>query len=107
LENKRRIDLKRASLERQYDLKKEFKKQAHEIKRIPELNEAVIERIMSEKTQALKEKKRKIAELERIRKEEEEELAYFKAAGMLPKDVLKKSKKIKLAVTTTIPPSSR
>ena len=47
-ENKRRIHLKRASQDHLYDLKKEFKKQAVEIKQIQELNEAVIARIKIE-----------------------------------------------------------
>ena len=61
----------------------------------------MIERIRKEKMQEVKEKKRKISELERIRKEEEEEFAYLKAAGMLPKDGAKKSRNFKLAVSTT------
>ena len=62
-----------------------------------ELFEVCILRIKQEKRRELREKKRLMIEEEKNRIEEQAELEYLKAAGMLPNKVKKKNK-LKLSV---------
>ena len=82
-ENRNRLRVETSANKRRIDLKNEFKRQAVEIKDHAELREAVIKRIQDEQLHERRERKRIAAEQARIAKEEAEEMAYLKAAGML------------------------
>lgn len=100
--NRTRMNQSQADLKRRYDLRNEFKKQAYEINANPVLRDAAITHIKLEQLQKQRDRRFQIAEDERLRKEFEEDRAYFEAAGMpMPKELLLKQKPSKQKYATT------